>query len=136
MGQLDLDELINHVEEQPQEIDKELQWMQEKTGFFSASELERLMSKTDTWTEANIKYLYEIQYQRRTGTFISAPANRNFKMAEKTNRERLSGFERTIARMSGTTTKTLTISCSTRLTSATDSLQTQTFSWEIKSKPS
>jgi hypothetical protein len=132
MGQPDLDELINHVEEQPQEIDKELQWMQEKTGFFSASELERLMSKTDTWTEANIKYLYEIQYQRRTGTFISAPANRNFKMG----RERLSGFERTIARMSGTTTKTLTISCSTRLTSATDSLQTQTFSWEIKSKPS
>lgn len=83
MGQLDLDELINHVEEQPQEIDKELQWMQEKTGFFSASELERLMSKTDTWTEANIKYLYEIQYQRRTGTFISAPANRNFKMGRE-----------------------------------------------------
>ena len=63
MGQLDLDELINHVDEQPQEIDKELQWMQEKTGFFSASELERLMSKTDTWTEANIKYLYELQYR-------------------------------------------------------------------------
>ena len=136
MGQLDLDELINHVEEQPQEIDKELQWMQEKTGFFSASELERLMSKTDTWTEANIKYLYEIQYQRRTGTLSRLLRIETLKWAEKTNRERLSGFERTIARMSGTTTKTLTISCSTRLTSATDSLQTQTFSWEIKSKPS
>ena len=61
-------------------IDKELAWKKSKAGYFSASKLDRLMSISNKWTEANKDYLYEIQYERNNGILLSSPPNRNFKL--------------------------------------------------------
>jgi hypothetical protein len=45
---------------------KEIDWHIAKTGYFSASGIEDLMSKSGKFTVGNIDYLYEIQQQRTT----------------------------------------------------------------------
>lgn len=43
---------------------KEERWLQKKKGVISASELKRLLSKSGKFTQTNISYLYEKQYER------------------------------------------------------------------------
>ena len=45
---------------------KEIDWHIAKAGYFSASRIKNLMSKSGKFTEGNIDYLYEIQQQRAT----------------------------------------------------------------------
>jgi hypothetical protein len=45
---------------------KEIDWHIAKAGYFSASRIKNLMSKSGKFTEGNIDYLYEIQQQRTT----------------------------------------------------------------------
>ena len=49
---------------------KEEKWLKERIGFISASEVDKLMSKSGKWTQGNITYLYKIQRQR----FLKEPA--------------------------------------------------------------
>jgi hypothetical protein len=49
---------------------KEEKWLKERIGFISASEVDKLMSKSGKWTRENITYLYKIQRQR----FLKEPA--------------------------------------------------------------
>ena len=49
---------------------KEEKWLKERIGFISASEVDKLMSKSGKWTQGNITYLYKIQRQR----FLQEPA--------------------------------------------------------------
>ena len=43
---------------------KEERWLQKKKGVISASELKRLLSKSGKFTQTNISYLYEKQFER------------------------------------------------------------------------
>jgi hypothetical protein len=45
-------------------ITKEHRWLQKRLGVISASELKRLLSKSGKFTQTNISYLYEKQYER------------------------------------------------------------------------
>ena len=49
---------------------KEEKWLKDRIGFISASEVDKLMSKSGKWTQGNITYLYKIQRQR----FLKEPA--------------------------------------------------------------
>lgn len=49
---------------------KEEKWLKERIGFISASEVDKLMSKSGKWTQGNITYLYKIQRQR----YLQEPA--------------------------------------------------------------
>lgn len=64
-------------------MSKELDWKRSKAGYFSASELSRLMSKSDGWTDANIAYLYEKQYERENELLVYTPENRNFRKGKE-----------------------------------------------------
>ena len=49
---------------------KEEKWLKDRIGFISASEVDKLMSKSGKWTQGNITYLYKIQRQR----YLQEPA--------------------------------------------------------------
>jgi hypothetical protein len=43
---------------------KEERWLKKRLGVITASELKRLLSKSGKFTQTNISYLYEKQYER------------------------------------------------------------------------
>lgn len=64
MGNTSVEELFSRSEDEAAYVDKTKAWLLNRAGYFSASELHRLMSKSGDWTQKNIDYLYEIERQR------------------------------------------------------------------------